>query len=288
MRRQAAAVVALCAVVCVDGFSLLRVPAASRDRVRQVCPRWLAQAERDQLQGAQEGPEQNTVVPDAQPPKPAASTTSLKQQLLRQCAVCDRGYGASTSERDQIEELVRRLASACPTPTPAAGLEGSGDMALRGAWRLIYTSAIDVLSLAANPVSSVGGVYQNVREDGVIDNLIDILNPRALSILPPSLGIDSTLRLKVRTRARERGPARVGLIFEKVSVLPMRFLGMDTSVCMPACSVIACVHVVREARKDAHARPQAMMSLFCPLQRSTCRPSQPTAATAPTAQRTLT
>ena len=70
---------------------------------------------------------------------------------MRQCAVCDRGYGASTSERDQIEELVRRLASACPTPTPAAGLEGSGDMALRGAWRLIYTSAIDVLSLAAIP-----------------------------------------------------------------------------------------------------------------------------------------
>ena len=67
---------------------------------------------------------------------------------------------------------------------------------------MIYTSAVDVLSLAANPISSIGGVYQNVEIDGVITNIIDVLNPRALSILPPTLNLDSTLRLKVQTRAR--------------------------------------------------------------------------------------
>jgi hypothetical protein len=89
-----------------------------------------------------------------------------------------------------------------PTKDPAAGIEGSGAIPVRGAWRLIYTSAVDVLSLAANPISSIGGVYQNVENDGVITNIIDVLNPRALSILPPTLNLDSTLRLKVQTRAR--------------------------------------------------------------------------------------
>ena len=128
-----------------------------------------------------------------------------------------------------IDGLVRSLAALNPTMTPAVGIEGSSNMVLRGAWRLIYTSAIDVLSLAANPVSSIGGVYQNVQEDGIITNIIDILNPRALSILPPTVKVDSTLRLKVQTRARERGPSRVGLVFEKVTISPQKFLGNDVS-----------------------------------------------------------
>lgn len=59
-----------------------------------------------------------------------------------------------------------------------------------------------MLSLAANPISSIGGVYQKVQDDGVITNVIDVLNPRALSILPPTVNLDSTLRLEVQTRAR--------------------------------------------------------------------------------------
>jgi len=143
--------------------------------------------------------------------------------------VCDRGYGATTGERDIIDGLVRSLAAVNPTMTPAAGIEGSSDIVVRGAWRLIYTSAIDVLSLAANPVSSIGGVYQNVEDDGIITNIIDILNPRALSILPPTFKVDSTLRLKVQTRARERGSSRVGLVFEKITISPQKFLGNDVS-----------------------------------------------------------
>jgi hypothetical protein len=46
-------------------------------------------------------------------------------------------------------------------------------------------------------------VYQHVQNEGIITNIIDVLNPRALSILPPTLNLDSTLRLKVQTRARE-------------------------------------------------------------------------------------
>jgi len=157
------------------------------------------------------------------------STNDLKKDLLRKCAVCDRGYGATTGERELIQSLVTQLAAQSPTMTPAAGIEGSDPIAVRGAWRLVYTSAIDVLSLAANPVSSIGGVYQNILDDGIITNIIDVLNPRALSILPPTLNLDSTLRLKVQTRARERGPSRVGLVFEKITVSPQKFLGNDVS-----------------------------------------------------------
>ena len=81
------------------------------------------------------------------------SINDLKKELLRKCAVCDRGYGATTGERDLIQSLVAQLSAVSPTLMPAEGIEGSSNIAIRGAWRLVYTSAIDVLSLAANPVS---------------------------------------------------------------------------------------------------------------------------------------
>ena len=111
MRRQAAAVVALCAVVCVDGFSLLRVPAASRDRVRQACPRWLAQAERDQLQGAQEGPEPIAAVPPQKPKKPLSGFLLFSREMRPKVRADDPGISfADMSKR--LGELWRGLSDA--------------------------------------------------------------------------------------------------------------------------------------------------------------------------------
>lgn len=153
----------------------------------------------------------------------------LKNELLQRCAVCDRGFAATLSERDSIDSLVLQMKEINPSAAPAAGIEGYDATVIRGAWRLVYTSAIDVLSLAANPVSTIGGVYQYIQEAGIITNIIDILNPRAVLLLPPTVKVDSTLRLKVQTRARELSPKRIGLNFEKVTISPQKLFGNDVS-----------------------------------------------------------
>ena len=93
---------------------------------------------------------------------------------------------------------------------------------------MAYTSALDVLSLAANPISSVGAIYQDARNLPIIVNVID-QNPRLLSLLPATAKVQSTLRLKVMTRAKRRSTVRVGLDFETVMIEPKSLLGQVPS-----------------------------------------------------------
>jgi hypothetical protein len=151
---------------------------------------------------------------------------SLKNELLRACGLCDRGFVATSVERERIASLIEVLGALSPTPDPTVGVDGDGgtDVPLNGCWRMAYTSALDVLSLAANPLSSVGAIYQDARNLPVIVNVID-QNPRLLSLLPATANVQSTLRLKVMTRAKRRSTVRVGLDFETVMVEPKSLLG---------------------------------------------------------------
>ena len=71
---------------------------------------------------------------------------------------------------------------------------------------------------------------QVFQADGAITNIID-LGPRLTSILP--VPGDSILRQKVGTRGAARGPARVGLTFESVTVKPVSLLGQDLGALPP-------------------------------------------------------
>ena len=62
-------------------------------------------------------------------------------------------------------------------------------------------------------------------------NVIE-LYPRAANLLPPGT-LTSTLRLKVNTRARARGPRRLGLTFESLSLEAVELLGVDMSNLLP-------------------------------------------------------
>ena len=160
---------------------------------------------------------------------------SLKRDLLQACGLCDRGFVATGVERDRIGMLIDQLSVLSPTSDATVGVDGDvdGNIPLRGCWRMAYTSAIDVLSLAASPIASVGAIYQDARNLPAIINVID-QNPRILSLLPATAKVQSTLRLKVTTRAKRRSNVRVGLDFEAVTIEPKSLLGqVESQLPMP-------------------------------------------------------
>jgi hypothetical protein len=88
-----------------------------------------------------------------------AEATDLKRRLLAVAASYDRGFGATPAARESADDIIRRLAALNPTKEGASrgingGAPGSGDdggVPLRGVWRMIWTSAFDVVSLGASP-----------------------------------------------------------------------------------------------------------------------------------------
>ena len=113
-------------------------------------------------------------------------------------------------------------------------LTGSTELSpLAGNWRLLWTTASDVLSLGASPFLTVGAIYQ-LFDPPLVTNVIDLL-PRVQNLLPPSLVANSQLRAEVQTRAspRKDKPMRIRLDFEKVTLKPVDLLGQDVGSILP-------------------------------------------------------
>ena len=175
--------------------------------------------------------------------KNVAHRAQLKSRLFAKSAACDRGFGASTRDREEIAAIVAKLTALTPIKVPTRGLfpyrATEGDEAhstvvapVEGVWQMVYTTAFDVLSLAASPVTLLQGVYQVISADGESINVID-LAPRIQAILPVQLqsekGLTSTFRLKVSTAAKARTDTRIGLTFKKVAGSTAKFLNFDVS-----------------------------------------------------------
>ena len=174
-----------------------------------------------------------------EPPAAAAAPTkdvaALKSKLFAACAAADRGFAASPADRAEIEALLDELSPLSPIEEPTRGIaEGAADAPLRKCWRLVYTSASDVSTLAANPLASLGGIYQDARELPVVTNVIDSF-PRLLANLPPDTAskLATTTRLRVQTRARTRSATRVGLSFERVGAEQLAILGQAVPDWLP-------------------------------------------------------
>jgi len=158
--------------------------------------------------------------------------TDLKKQLYKLSASYDRGFGATPTARDEAEDIITQLAAVNPTHNPARGIDGDGtagedDIPLKGIWRMIWTSAYDVVSLGASPISTTSAIYQDISKPPVAINIIDFI-PKSQSILPSSLSPPSLLRAEVATRASSRNVStndRVGLIFEGLKLQPIELLG---------------------------------------------------------------
>jgi len=159
----------------------------------------------------------------------------VKTKLLQLCASYDRGFGASPKARDQVQELVKELESMNPTPTDAAfGVDDSESISapLQGNWRMVWTTALDVLNLGASPLATPGAIYQAI-EPPLATNIIDFI-PRAQSLLPLSFP-QSLVRAEVSTRCslRSQSSNRVGLVFEGVKLSPVELLGVKADILPP-------------------------------------------------------
>jgi PAP_fibrillin len=165
-----------------------------------------------------------------------------KIKLIQLAASYDRGFGASPSARNQVAALIESLErqnesrQAASTILQPEIMQRPTSTTLIGNWRMIWTTAFDVLSLQASPFFIAGAIYQvfESAETKIVTNIIDFI-PRIQS-LSPSLLPNTLIRAKVQTRAclpSSGGPNRVGLNFEAVAVQPIQLIGFDSTTLPP-------------------------------------------------------
>lgn len=184
--------------------------------------------------GDDDNEEQVVKTPDRDLTERAAS---LKKDLLQLAASYDRGYGATKRARDQAESLISKLEAINPEDDAIRGIDGNSFSPLSGNWRMVWTTAADVLTLNANPLVTVGAIYQ-IFDLPVVTNVIDLLPPFETLLASTPLG--SVLRAKVTTRAyrgkNEDAAAksnRIGLEFQSVALEPVTLLGNDMGFLPP-------------------------------------------------------
>ena len=185
--------------------------------------------------GLYESSVDTSVESTANSPIDASVGESLKRELLQLGASYDRGYGATKRARDQVDSLISRLEAVNPEPNAARGIDGKDTSPLTGSWRMVWTTAPDVLTLSASPLVTVGAIYQ-VFDLPCVTNVIDFLPPFQ-TLVGDQLG--SLLRAKVTTRAyrgkddKAVNSNRIGLDFESVALEPVEFLGSDVGFLPP-------------------------------------------------------
>jgi len=157
--------------------------------------------------------------------------TNLKRKLYQLGASYDRGFGATPKAQNEAEDIIQQLGVLNPTAENAArGIDGDGgfgeEVPLKGIWRMVWTSAFDVVSLGASPFAAPSAIYQDISNPPVAINIIDFI-PRAQTLFPSSISPPSLLRAEVATRAssREDMSNRVGLNFEGLKLQPIELLG---------------------------------------------------------------
>jgi len=162
---------------------------------------------------------------------PSTTTTSLKIDLLALAASYDRGFGATPAARSKVDDLIQQLSALNPTTNASLGIGDSTfnsfeeQPPIQGCWRMVWTTALDVLSLAASPISTVSAIYQDIQPPNRAINIIDLI-PRPQAALPPGF-LPTLVRAKVITSTQRRNDNRIGLIFERAEIRPLQILGVE-------------------------------------------------------------
>lgn len=164
-------------------------------------------------------------------------TVDLKQQLYKLAASFNRGFGATPDARQSVERIIQCLQQQTNDERRNIAdfvYQENTVSVLDGTYRMIWTTALDVLLLEVSPVVSTGAIHQ-VFQGLSVTNVIDF-SPRVQSLLPT---LNSMIRAKVQTRAcppsRNDNALgnRVGLIFESVQAQPQQFFGLDATMFPP-------------------------------------------------------
>lgn len=170
-----------------------------------------------------------TQVPDGESSTTLASGTKaakLKQKLLTLAEQFNRGFQASSQEREQVKELILQLAPLNPTAEPAApyydgAMKKDGTCSLAGKWTLVYTDAPDITGLDTSRVpfstAQLGRIGQECTPP-FIKNVIEWKRPEWARNLPFSGSDESRVLQKVVTSA-SASPDRPRIVNLKVAGL---------------------------------------------------------------------
>lgn len=127
---------------------------------------------------------------------------NLKSELLYLCSTTDRGFGANSKDSDRVLNIISSLKYLSMEPIPTKGLHPNTDVEnkspLEGVWKLAFTTAYDVLSLASNPLTQLQGIYQVISSDGSSVNVID-LAPKIQTSLPILIASKSLLSITTQS-----------------------------------------------------------------------------------------
>ncbi|PXF49420.1 Plastid-lipid-associated protein, chloroplastic [Gracilariopsis chorda] len=165
--------------------------------------------------------EPNTVI-DASVKKVPLS--DLKLDLFGMASSVNRGLAASPSVREQILALIEQIERENPTPCPTYS-----DLLL-GEWRLVFTNALDVLSLGLlAPIALVSEVYQNIensdQNDFSVTNVVNLepaIAPVSNSFFGRTMGA-----LYVSAAGTRRNDTRIDIVFKGVQFKPMSIAGLE-------------------------------------------------------------
>lgn len=154
--------------------------------------------------------------------------TDLKCELYAAVASINRGFNVPPDMRRNIESLIEQLerVNSCPNPSERPLL-------FAGNWRLLYTNALDVLSLGLlSPVALVNQVYQNIVPASVssaptadfnLQNIVE-LEPAPAPVANKFIG-RTMARVVVNAKGFVKSRSVISLTFENVSFQPSSFLG---------------------------------------------------------------
>lgn len=148
----------------------------------------------------------------------------LKLEFLRAVTTVNRGFAAPPATREQILALVEQIERENPTTCPS-----KSDL-LIGEWRLLYTNALDVLSLGLlAPIALVSEVYQNVafseKDDYCVTNIVN-LEPSLAPITNSFFG-RTMASILVTAAGVINSDTRIDIRFTAVRFKPTYVIGFD-------------------------------------------------------------
>lgn len=148
----------------------------------------------------------------------------LKRELFLTVIGSNRGFAASPDRRTQVLDIIAQLERKNTLEEPVNEIS-----MLAGTWSLLYTNALDVLSLGLlAPVASLGQIFQNIESTDNADvfdvtNVVE-LEPAFAPVSNSFIGQTKAV-LSVKARGEKKSPMRIDITFERASIRPEKVVG---------------------------------------------------------------
>lgn len=167
-------------------------------------------------------------------------TDEIKRELLNCVNGSNRGLSATPLLVETALGLISQLekrdrAWRSPSTQSDEGRKSSDSDILVGTWRLVFTNALDILSLGLIPFVTIGRIFQNVETGSspgryTLYNEVELLPP--FTSIATAFGVGASVsRVQVTAEGTAAGAdsSRIDIRFVKSRIEGISLLGFDTS-----------------------------------------------------------